>query len=327
MDPRHLSQLATIIELGSVTRAAERLNVTQPTLSRTIRIIEDKVGGAVLRRDRYGVTPTDIGERLAEEGREIMLRLQGADAAIQEWRNGLKGEIRVGVGPMIAATLMGDFLAKTVITPPTYGIKLPTYGIKLHCEYASRLVDLLKADKLDVAIIPYELNLTDSQLHREKLFSDRLSIFVSRDDPLAQRPKVLAQELADHTWISVGAISGLFDVTRDTLDELGLPAVTRIVENTGDVTMTLRILETTKSCSMLPRRLMGMMQSRYHIAPVDLSTDLVPRNLGLWTQSSLRDRPEIIGFTESLKTFLTELGLSNDFAKHGIPQLDDPNAV
>ena len=320
MDPRHLSQLATIIELGSVTRAAERLNVTQPTLSRTIRIIEDKVGGAVLRRDRYGVTPTDIGERLAEEGREIMQRLQGADAAIQEWRNGLKGEIRVGVGPMIAATMMGDFLAKTVISPPTY-------GIKLHCEYASRLVDLLKADKLDVAIIPYELNLADSQLHREKLFSDRLSIFVSGDDPLAQRPKVLAQELADHTWISVGAISGLFDVTRDTLDELGLPAVTRIVENTGDVTMTLRILETTKSCSMLPRRLMGMMQSRYHIAPVDLSTDLVPRNLGLWTKSSLRDRPEIIGFTESLKGFLTELGLSNDFANHGNPQLDDTSSI
>ena len=320
MDPRHLSQLATIIELGSVTRAAERLNVTQPTLSRTIRIIEDKVGGAVLRRDRYGVTPTDIGERLAEEGREIMQRLQGADAAIQEWRNGLKGEIRVGVGPMIAATMMGDFLAQTVILPPTY-------GIKLHCEYASRLVDHLKTDKIDVAIIPYELNLADSQLHREKLFSDRLSIFVNRDDPLAQKPKVLAQELADHTWISVGAISGLFDVTRDTLDELGLPAMTRIVENTGDVTMTLRILETTKSCSMLPRRLMGMMQSRYHIAPVDLSIDLTPRNLGLWTKSSLRDRPEIIGFTQSLKAFLTELGLPNGYAERGVSKIDDGNAI
>jgi len=320
MDPRHLTQLATIVELGSVTRAAERLNVTQPTLSRTIRIIEDKVGGAVLRRDRYGVTPTDIGERLAEEGREIMQRLQGADAAIQEWRNGLKGEIRVGVGPMIAATMMGDFLVKTVISPPTY-------GIKLHCEYASRLVDLLKTDKLDVAIIPYELNLADSQLYREKLFSDRLSIFVSRNDPLAKRPKVLAQELADHTWISVGAISGLFDVTRDTLDELGLPAMTRIVENTGDVTMTLRILETTKSCSMLPRRLMGMMQSRYHIAPVDLSTELAPRNLGLWTKSSLRDRPEIIGFTQSLKAFLTESVLPNGYAKHGVSKIDDGNAI
>jgi DNA-binding transcriptional LysR family regulator len=305
MDPRHLSQLATIIELGSVTRAAERLNVTQPTLSRTIRIIEDKVGGAVLRRDRYGVTPTDIGERLAEEGRAIMQCLQGADAAIQEWRNGLKGEIRVGVGPMIAATVMGDFLTRTMISPPAY-------GIKLHCEYASRLVDLLKADKLDVAIIPYELNLADSQLHREKLFSDRLSVFVGLDDPLAHKSGVLAQELADHTWVSVGAISGLFDVTRDTLDELGLPAATRIVENTGDVTMTLRILETTRSCSMLPRRLMGTMQSRYRIAPVDLATDLAPRNLGLWTKKTLRDRPEIIGFTESLKTFLMELGLSAD---------------
>ncbi|MAI17018.1 MAG: hypothetical protein CMP94_06540, partial [Gammaproteobacteria bacterium] len=61
---RSRDQLATIIELGSVTRTAERLNLTQPTLSRTLWIIEDKVGGAVLRRDRYGVTRTDKGSAI-----------------------------------------------------------------------------------------------------------------------------------------------------------------------------------------------------------------------------------------------------------------------
>jgi hypothetical protein len=72
---------------------------------------------------------------------------------------------------------------------------------------------------------------------------------------------------------------------------------------------------------------MGMMQSRYHIAPVDLSTDLAPRNLGLWTKSSLRDRPEIIGFAQSLKAFLTESVLTNGYAKHGVSQIDDGNAI
>lgn len=305
MDPRLLSQLAIIVELGSVTKAAKKLNITQPTLSRTIKVIEDRVGCAVLRRDRYGVTPNEIGRRLAEEGREILRRSQGAEAIIQEWKHGLKGELRVGVGPMIAATIMGDFLAETVVDPPSY-------GIKLYCEYASRLVALLKDGKLDVAVIPYELNLSDEQLHREKLFSDNLSIFVGQDDPLADKEGVSPQELVNHNWISVGAISGLFDVTRDTLDQLGLLQVTPALENTGDVTMTFRILETTKSCSMLPFRLLGSMQNRYRIAPIDLNVQLSARSVGLWTTLSVRDRPEIVEFTKKLKMFLIDSGFAKD---------------
>lgn len=305
MDPRHLSQLAIVVELGSVTRAARRLNLTQPTLSRTIKVIEDKVGSAVLRRDRYGVTPTEIGARLAEEGREILRRSQGAETIIQEWQHGLIGEIRLGVGPVIAATIMGEFLAEALAAPPRY-------GIKLHCEYASRLVDLLKAGKLDVAIIPHELNLPDDRLHREKLFSDSLSIFVGEDDPLAGQRKVSPLALASHNWISVGAISGLFDLTRETLDQLGLPKVTPVLENTGDVTMTFRVLETTRSCTMLPYRLLGTMQTRYRIAPVDLDVPLPARHVGLWTTLPMRDRPEIVAFTKRLRAFLSAAGLGPD---------------
>ena len=50
MDPRLLTQLAIIVELGSVTKAARKLNVTQPTLSRLI--MEDRVGGPLLRREQ-----------------------------------------------------------------------------------------------------------------------------------------------------------------------------------------------------------------------------------------------------------------------------------
>ena len=68
MNPKYLAQLATIVELGSVTKAAQKLNTTQPTLSRIIKLIEDRVGAPVLRRGRHGVTATEIGFRSNIDG-------------------------------------------------------------------------------------------------------------------------------------------------------------------------------------------------------------------------------------------------------------------
>lgn len=303
MDPRHLVQFATIVELGSLTKAAQRLNTTQPSLSRMVKAIEDRVGSAVLRRDRYGVVPTEIGMRLAEDGREILRRAQRADAAIQQWRHGLHSELRVGVGPMLATTVMGDFLVDFIRTNPGY-------SLKVSCEYAARLFDRLQCGELDVAIMPYELNLRQGPLVREPLFQDRLAVFVGRDDPLAGQTGVPPTALARHAWIAVGEISGLFDVTRDMLDRMGLHDVTPVLENTGDVTMTFRLLERTKSCSMLPFRLLGTFQDHFRIAPVDLSVTLPLRNVGFWARPDVRDRPECIDLQRRLQRFMVQLGLS-----------------
>jgi len=302
MDPKFLTQLAVIVELGSVTKAAQKLNVTQPTLSRSIKVIEDRVGGAVLVRGRYGVAPTEIGERLAEEGRAILRRSDRARNAIQEFMHGLTGEIRVGVGPMIAATIMGDFFSSTIKTPPSY-------SLKIHCDVASRLTLRLKEDQLDIAIAPYDLNMPEDELHREKLFSDKLAIFVGKDDPLAGKSAVPPKMLASYQWVTVGEISGLFDLNRETLDWLGLSEVTPLIENTGEVTMTFRMLEKTRACSMLPFRMLGTHQKRFRIAPVDLDVDLPTRNIGFWTTAAARNRLEVIDFLDRLQTYLSEIGL------------------
>jgi|TARA_B110000503_G_scaffold143035_1_gene242218 DNA-binding transcriptional LysR family regulator len=303
MNPKYLVQLATIIELGSVTKAAQKLNTTQPTLSRTLKVIEDRIGGAVLRRGRHGVTPTEIGARLAEAGREIMWRSQQAETTIQQWKHGRTGELRVGVGPMLATTVMGDFFAEMLVSPPIY-------GVKVYCEYAARLVERLNNNQLDVAIIPYDLNRGEDGLVREKLFQDRLSVFVGGNDPLVGKADVHLQDLSLHKWISVGEVAGLFDVTRDTLDHFGLPNVAPVLENTGDVTMTFRILELTKSCSMLPFRLLGSIQNRFNIAPINLNIELPTRNVGVWTTSPGRDLPEILDFLKRLRRYIAHLRLS-----------------
>ncbi len=303
MDAKYLIQLAVIIELGSVTKAAQKLNVTQPTLSRTVKIIEDRIGGAVLRRGRYGVTATEIGKKLADEGREIMRHSDRARSAIQHWKHGLSGEIRIGVGPMLAATIMGDFFAQS--------LKHRTnFRFKVICETAAKLVDRLNNDSLDVAIIPYELNRTEETLHRELLFQDRLSVFVGEDDPIADKTNVTAHSLAQHEWIAIGETSGLFGTTRETLDLLGLHNVIPAIENTGDVNMIFRMLEKSNACCVLPFRQLGVYQERFRIAPVDLDIELDERNVGLWTTMQARDRPEITELLSQLNTYFNGMGLA-----------------
>ena len=71
LDPRHLIQLATIVETGSFAQAATQLDLAQSALSRNIKTLEERVGSPVLQRGRRGAVPTEIGTRLAQHGQVI----------------------------------------------------------------------------------------------------------------------------------------------------------------------------------------------------------------------------------------------------------------
>ena len=302
MDPKFLTQLAVIVELGSVSKAARKLNVTQPTLSRSVRIIEDRVGSKVLHRERYGVSPTEIGSRLAEEGRAILRRSEQARGVIEEWRHGLSGELRVGVGPMLATTILCDFFAQQAEDAPSY-------SLKLHCEVASGLARALSDGNLDMALFPYDLNRFDDHLLRQEIYQDRLQVFVAATDPLVGQRAVPPPALAEHHWIAISETSGLFEINSEMLNRMGLPHMVPRLENTGDVVMTFRILETTKSYSLLPGRTVSSFAGRYGIAPIDLDETLPERNIGLWTRRDTNGRPEVVDFTKRLIQFLEKKGL------------------
>ena len=99
----------------------------------------------MLRRGRYGVTSTDIGERLAEKGRAVDYLMNAADTAIDLWKSGLFGELRIGAGPMLAATAMLSFFEAVVQQSWPYSICTTTAP-------AGRLVDRLNRLELDAAL-------------------------------------------------------------------------------------------------------------------------------------------------------------------------------
>jgi len=301
IDSRYLTQLAIIVDLGSISRAAESLNLTQPTLSRTVKIIEDRVGSPVLRRGRFGVTPTVIGARLASEGSAILEQSRRAQDAIDSWKKGLTGELRVGVGAMLGSTIMGRFFAQTIEERWPYSIRVRVNGAK-------SLIDALNHDQIDLAILPSKLTLHQENLEQTTLFTDHIMVCVSANDPLAsRRAPIEPAELSDKVWIELAATSGFQETNRTMLRSIGLGDVVPKLTFDGDIVMATEVVEQTQGCCFLPYRIM---KKSFGLVAIELAAELPRRDIAMWTTKAGRDRPEIIHFQDRFRAYLTSIGLS-----------------
>ncbi|MGO1835228.1 MAG: LysR family transcriptional regulator, partial [Actinomycetaceae bacterium] len=100
MELRHLRYLATVVDERSVSRAADRLGMTQPPLSSAIQQVEKEVGTPLLVRHARGVEPTEAGRYLAGEIRQILRHLDDAVARTAEVGEGRVGRISIAAEPI-----------------------------------------------------------------------------------------------------------------------------------------------------------------------------------------------------------------------------------
>src|SRR2546428_5308290 len=99
MELRHLRYFVAVAEEQNVTRAAARLHVSQPPLSRQIRDLEDELGIALFDRSAKSVRLTEAGRAFLAEARLVLQRAEDAVEMAQDVAGGKRGEIHVGYAP------------------------------------------------------------------------------------------------------------------------------------------------------------------------------------------------------------------------------------
>src|SRR5688572_20699981 len=100
---RHLRYFIAVAEEENVTRAALKLHVSQPALSRQIRDLEEELGFSLLERSAKSVRLTDAGRTFLTEARAVLERAEKAVSAAREIAKGASSELHVGYAPSLTA--------------------------------------------------------------------------------------------------------------------------------------------------------------------------------------------------------------------------------
>jgi LysR family transcriptional regulator, regulator for metE and metH len=187
LDSRHLRLITEIARAQSVTRAADRLNVTQSAVSHGLRDIEDRLGTPLFVRSGRRMLPTPAGAHLVETADRVLAEIARAEAAISRIVRNHGGEFRVCTQCHTGYHWL----------PPLLEVvrrKYPDVQVHIAAEHTMRPIAALLEAKIDLAIV----NSTpeDRRIRVRPLFEDEHAVIVSRSHPWAKRAFVTPQELA-----------------------------------------------------------------------------------------------------------------------------------
>lgn len=192
IESRRLRHFLAVFELGSIGQAADKLLLTQPALSKSLRGLEEELGVRLFDRTPVGVVATVFGEALAMHAKAIEAQLRSAEAAIGALRGTASGHVKVGVGPSVAPSLMPQ--ATVALQQLHPGIELTvTEGL------VDDLVPQLRRGQLDVAIGAWP-KLADPDFSTEVIVVDTLEVFVRAGHPLTLEGALPLTALLGYPW-------------------------------------------------------------------------------------------------------------------------------
>jgi LysR family transcriptional regulator, regulator for genes of the gallate degradation pathway len=194
MNLRQLSNLVAVADSGSITRAAQLLNVSQPAMTRSIRDLERSLGVTLFDRGPRGITPTAYGETLIAHARTIHAELRRAVADLDSIRGIAAGHVRIGAAPLAAADLVPRALARLLAARPNINVTVE--------EGANRtLLPMLRRGDLDMVVGPLVSDAPETDFSEEVLFYNRLAIVARAGHALAGRTPLGFADLAGQQWI------------------------------------------------------------------------------------------------------------------------------
>jgi DNA-binding transcriptional LysR family regulator len=184
--------LAVVAELN-FTKAAERCNVTQPSLTRAIKQLEDELGGDLFRRERPQAQLTELGQRMHPLLKQCYESALGARSLASAIKSGEVGTLRLALSRTINLRLVTDHLIEL---DKLFG----RLEVKLLRGTAPEVVELLKSGQAELAIAG-EVGEAWERLDRWPLFTEEFSLMLNAKHPLAARSTIEIGDLQQERWL------------------------------------------------------------------------------------------------------------------------------
>src|SRR5215472_6340539 len=189
MELRHLRYFLVVGEVLNFTKAAARLRVAQPALSRQVQDLEDEIGVDLLRRSARGVTLTAEGKLFLEEVRELLKHVDESVEKTRALARGEYGELHIGYIPIPTAQILPPALE-------AFRKAVARVKLVLHDLSPDKLIAGLRDGTLELAVMVRPIGEQTAGIEFETLHSYVWCVALSRTHPLARLKSVPLEKLA-----------------------------------------------------------------------------------------------------------------------------------
>jgi LysR family hydrogen peroxide-inducible transcriptional activator len=199
MELQQLRYVLAVAETGNFTRASERCNVSQPSLSQQIINLEKEIGHKLFHRLGRKAVPTEAGTTFLDRAQRILFEVESATKELSD-SPALERRITVGAIPTLAPYLLPALITRAKK-------RYPNLQINVQEDFKSAILRGVLDGEIDVALV--SLPVDESRVHVESLLKEPLLLAIGKSHPFAARATVTAAELADQTFVMLGTMSSL----------------------------------------------------------------------------------------------------------------------
>lgn len=292
MDLRQLKYFVAVFEHGNLSRAAEDIPISQPALTRSVKMLEDELGVELFERHARGAAPTPAGERFYHHAKSILAECARAREDALEADGRLSGEVTIGVGPLFASHVIDDILSG-------FCGRYPLVTVTAMQAFFEDLVTKLDLGQIELAFCNFPVQELPESLSFEKLFEVRTSVFVSRNHPLARESHPSKKALSEARWANVNQPHSL-----NVLDALfmsdNLPAP-HISLRTNSLTLIKSLIVDSDFVGLVPEHMMIKEVETGEVARLDVPSTPIARSAGLIMRRDSYHRPVVDMLAEEIR--------------------------
>jgi len=275
MKLQDLHVLMTVVQAGSMGKAAQILNTTQPNISRSIAELEQTLGVRLLDRHRQGIEPTDYGRALLDCGVAVFDDLRQGMRNIAFLADPAAGELRIGTTTFLAASFVSALIDRLSRRYPRLKFHIVTgYTESLHRELAERKVDLL--------ITRGSGPTADPRYDFESLFDDSYVVAAGVQNQWVRRRRIEIAELANESWVLPPPDSVIGSIVKGAFRANGLD-YPRVSVVTDCPHMRISLLATGRFVTIFPASAFRFLAKRSELKVLPVALPMARRPNGIVT--------------------------------------------
>ena len=269
MDIRHLSCFVEVARQQSFTKAAQKLNVTQPSISKMIKTLEEELDVTLFYRSSKNAVLTDAGKAVLRPAITILNSFNNLSVELSNVIHLKKGNLTVGIPPMVGVCFFSEIIYKFKERFPNITLKLIEVGSK-------QIERDIEEGSLDIGVI--SLPLRDKNISIMPFIAEPMHIILRKDHPLAANPVIQYQELEKESFIMFRQDFSIRDPLIDRCRQSGFNP--NIVCESSQWDFIAAMVDANLGVAFLPATLSDRL-SIYDLVSVPLEDPIVPWNLAL----------------------------------------------